>query len=82
MAQITIEQIVEHVAKQMVESAEILPDKTGLFYGSPRPIMESISVSSGPAYKKLKSMGIQDLRKGKSGIWSIPEDIMQQYIDL
>ncbi len=76
-----IEQIAEQVAKQMVESAEILPDETGLFYGSPRPIMESISVSSGPAYKKLKSMGIIDLRKGRYGIWSIPKDIMQQHIN-
>ena len=76
----SIEQVVEYVAKQMVESAEILPDETGLFHGSPRPIMESISVSSGPAYDKLRSMGIIDLSKGRHGIWSIPKDIMQRYV--
>lgn len=76
-----IEQVVEYVTKQMVESAEILPDETGLFRGSPRPIMESVSVSSGPAYEKLRSMGIIDLCTGRYGIWSIPKDIMQRYID-
>lgn len=73
---------IEHVVKKMVESAEILPDRSGLYYGSPRPLMEvpGVSVSSGNSYKKLREMGIRDLRKGKNGIWSIPSDIVDRYV--
>jgi hypothetical protein len=73
---------IERVVRQMVESAEILPDRSGLYYGSPRPLMEvpGISVSSGNSYEKLRAMGIRDLRKGKNGIWSIPSVLIDRYV--
>mgnify|MGYP000908160075 FL=1 len=71
---------IETVEKRMAESAEILPDKSGLYYGSPRPIMEDIGVSSGPAYHELKERGIVSIRSGKNGLWHIPQNIMQRYV--
>jgi len=71
---------IETVERRMAESAEILPDKSGLYHGSPRPIMEDIGVSSGPAYHKLKERGIVPIRSGKNGLWVIPPDIMQRHV--
>ena len=74
--------LVERVIEKMVRAAEIMPDNSGLYYGSPRPLMEvpGESVSSGSAYRKLKAMGILPIKNGTNGIWIIPPDIVQRYV--
>lgn len=70
---------IEPIAQIMAELAVVLPDESGLYYGSPRRIMEDIGASSGPAYHALYKRGIIPIRRGKRGIWRVPPDIMQRY---
>lgn len=68
---------VDEVIQYMVDNAQVQPDGTGIFVGSPRPLWEtSNGVSSGPKYHALYDAGLRRIGRGRSAQWIIPDTIM------
>ena len=70
MADTTLDKIVEFMATQSVD---------GVFHGSPRKKMESLSASSGTLYAALDKLGIHREGRGRSAKWKIPQHIVSKY---
>lgn len=69
--------VLEEVIVHMVRKAKVQEDGTGLFIGSPRPIMETFDVSSGPLYDALYELGFRREGRGRTAKWTIPGQIME-----
>ena len=67
----------------MVSNAELLPDYSGLYQGSPREYMEipGKSVSSGSSYTYLYKLGLIRNGWGPNAVWYIPPEIVKQHLD-
>lgn len=66
----TLDKIVQYMVAQSVD---------GVYYGSPRKKMESVTASSGTMYAGLAKLGIIREGNGKSAKWKIPPHIVAKY---
>jgi len=73
-----MQDILEQVIRYMTFYAEVQEDGSGVFVGSPRPLMEQLGVSSGPLYNALYEMGFRREGRGQKAKWSIPKQIMEK----
>ncbi len=64
------------VVREMVRQS-----RDGVFYGSPRSIMERVGVSSGEMYKELRRLGFIRSGRAKKGIWPVPVKYLELYKD-
>lgn len=70
----TYEQILNTVIREMA-----VRSVNGVFFGSPRRIMEEVAYSSGSLYRGLTTRGIKRIKSGPNGRWLIPRRILQLY---
>jgi len=68
-------QIAVQVVQRMIASAANRGDAL-LFHGSPREIMEEISVSSRPLHKELYDLGLRRRGRGAAAVWEIPSAVV------
>ena len=72
--QVTVAQVI----KYMVDNAQVQPDGSGVFVGTPRPLWETPgSVSSGPKYHALEDEGLVRDGRGRTAKWRIPATVMR-----
>ncbi len=66
----TLDKIVQYMVAQSVD---------GVFHGSPRKKMETVTASSGSMYAGLAKLGIIRQGNGKAAKWIIPPHIISKY---
>lgn len=72
------DQVVLEVARRMYAQAELRPDGTRVFRGSPRSLMEQLGSSSGPRYRSLYRLGFERIGRGPNAQWLVPRQCREE----